>query len=65
MLTEWKNKDKLLRGKYLQITYLTIHLYSECIKNSQNSTIKEITQFLKMDKRFEETIHIIKTNTPS
>lgn len=39
---------KLYQGKYIfQIIYLTKDLYSECIKYSQNATIRKQTNQLK------------------
>ena len=53
-----KLKDKLHIGrKYWQVTYAMEDLYRECIRNSQNSTVRQWNN-LKMGKRLEQTLHL-------
>lgn len=42
--------------KYSQ-PHISNNLYSKCINNNYNSVTRQPTQFLKMDKWFELTLH--------
>ena len=43
-------------NKYLQITYLTKNLYPECIKNSRNSILTQITSPKNEQKILTDTL---------